>query len=187
MELNHQVNDLVDDQQKDVDKIEENVEEAKDNIDKGTNILLSMRKSPTTYAMIGGLGLAAVGGPALLIGAGVKAAIGGIVGFGTIGAFGGSWYAKKSNDNADKQSETYDDKKEELLKNDENIIDDKQENDIKNDKSERNKHRGFQTKPRKRKNQKKQKNDIKRMNNYNYNYDDNDDDDDGLDAWDARN
>lgn len=48
----------------------------------------------------------ALGGPVLLLGAGVKAAIGGSIGFGALGAFSGSSYAGISNKQAEKQSET---------------------------------------------------------------------------------
>ena len=113
LDINKQVHSLVNDQGKNVDDMERKVADAQDNVQKGTNTLTSIRKSPYTYGLIGGLGLAALGGPIILVGAGMKAAIGGALGLGTVGAYSGSVYAQKQNEKMDQENKR--DKKRRLL------------------------------------------------------------------------
>ncbi len=47
--------------------------------------------------IFGGITMAVLGAPIILVGVGVKAAIGGTIGLGTVGALSGSVYANKIN------------------------------------------------------------------------------------------
>ena len=102
LEINQQIHGLVHDQQDGVDRIHQNAQSAADNVQRGTTILSSIRKSPLRYALVGGLSFAAVGTPAIMVAAmSIKAAVVGGVALGVIGGVGGSKYAKKSNEKMD--------------------------------------------------------------------------------------
>ena len=126
LDINQSVNELMAQQQSDVNEIERSVSSAKKNVEDGMNTLTSIRKSPMTYAVLGGLGMAALGSPVIALGVGIKAAIGGAVGLGTIGAFTGTIYAAKINKKMDDENEK--DKKERLLMNDDDKIEKKKQN-----------------------------------------------------------
>merc|ERR1712228_183939 len=161
LDINQSVNDLMIEQQTEVNEIERNVKSAKDNVEDGMNTLTSIRKSPMTYAIMGGLSMAALGSPVIAIGAGIKAAFGGAVGLGTIGAFTGSIYATKINQKMDNENKK--DKEERLLMQDNDEQDVKKEIvGIANEKKKKKSYFGFNTS-------------------------DNDDEEEEIDDWDARN
>ena len=169
LDINKQVHSMVKSHGKNVDDIERKVADAQDNVQQGTDTLTSIKKSPYTYGLIGGLGLAALGGPILLVGAGMKAAIGGALGLGTVGAYSGSAYAKKQNEKMAEENRR--DKERRLLEAEQ------KENDNYRELKKVQSHKGFQTKP------------IKRNNNRFFGWygDNEEDDDEDIDDWDARN
>ena len=174
LDINQQVNDLVQSQGNNVDNMEQKVADAADNVQQGTDTLTSIRRSPFTYGIIGGLGLAAFGAPIIAVGIGVKAAVGGALGLGTVGAYTGSVYAKKQNERMDD-----DDKRDK----EQRLLNEEKEKEMEEER-EKQRNKGFQTKPRRRSNGRKSKGYFDRY----WNMDKDDDDDDGdVDVWDARN
>jgi len=89
-------------QQQQVDTIVSNVEASNQKINDAYFTLKSIRKSPLTYAVAGGIGATVLGGPVLWIALGMKVAIGGSLGLSAIGAFSGKHYASKSNESIEK-------------------------------------------------------------------------------------
>jgi len=171
LDINQQVNSLVNEQKDNVDDMERKVSSAQDNVKKGMDTLTSIRKSPWTYGIVGGLGFAALGGagPVILAGAGMKAAIGGALGLGTVGAYSGAKIANKQNEKIEDDNQR---DKEVRLLHDEMEKKQNEENKNKN----KNK-KGFQTKPTKR-------NNTGWLGWYGNTEDDDDED---IDEWDARN
>merc|ERR1712087_524750 len=89
------------------------------------NTLRSIRKSQVSFALVGGLGLAAIGGPVIAVGAGVKAAFTGALGLGTVGAFAGFVLASKMNEKM--ENENNEEKKERLLNENDDSIEKKED------------------------------------------------------------
>merc|ERR1712130_349272 len=104
--------------------------------------------------------MAVLGSPVIAIGAGIKAAFGGAVGLGTIGAFTGSIYATKINEKIDNENKN--DKEQRLL------MQDNEEQDVKKEVI------GIGNKENKRKSF------------FGFHTSDNDDEEE-IDDWDARN
>merc|ERR1712130_66857 len=89
LDINKTVNDLVYKQQENVDGIEQKVQNTANNVEDGMDSIQSIRKSPITYGVMGGLFMASLGAPIILVAAGIKAAVGGAVRLGAIGGFTG--------------------------------------------------------------------------------------------------
>ena len=118
LEVNQQIHGLVEHQQDEVDRIENNIESTSENVQRGTDVLMSIRKSPLRYALMGGLSFAAVGTPAIMLAAmSLKAAVVGGMALGVVGGVGGSKYAKSANEKMD--GEVINEKEQRLLRNEE--------------------------------------------------------------------